>query len=117
MFKIVKIGDKDVPMLGMASANIYYRRVFGVDPLLMQDGSKELTPGENINLYLGMGFIMAKMAELKDRSAMLKLNEESYIEWLDQFENADMINAVLDIAAVYNGQSLSLSEKKTEDAR
>lgn len=117
MYQVVKIGDKDVPMLSMASVNVYYRRVFGADPLLMQDGTKELTPGENINLYLGMGFIMAKMAEMKGRENMLKLNEDNYIEWLDQFDNAELINAVLDIAAVYNGQNVSMSQKKTEDAR
>lgn len=117
MFKVVKIGDKDVPMLGMASANVYYRRIFGADPLLIQDGSKELTPGESINLYMGMGFVMAKMAELKDRQAMLKLNEGDFIDWLDQFQTDEIIDALLDIASVYNGQNLSLSEKKAEDAR
>lgn len=117
MFRIVKIGDKEVPMLAMASVNIYYKRVFGIDPLVLQDGSREMTPGENINLYLGMGFIMAKMAELKDRQKMRQLNEDDYIDWLEQYDNADLINAVVDIAAVYNGQNTSVSEKKSEAGR
>ena len=104
-------------MLGMASVNIYYRRVFGVDPLTLQGGERELTPGENVNLYIGLGFVMAKMAELKNRRELLTLNEDAYIEWLEQFDNADMVNAIVDIAEVYNGQSCALSEKKTEDAR
>ena len=33
MFKVVKIGDKEVPMMAMASTDIYYKRVFGEDPL------------------------------------------------------------------------------------
>lgn len=113
MYRVIKIGDKDVPMLAMSSVNIYYRRVFGVDPLVLLGKDEGMETGVAINLYMGMGFIMAKMAE-RNREQMKKLNEDMYLDWLDNFDNADMMNAMPEISALYNGQNTSQSEKKTQ---
>lgn len=116
MYREIKIGDKTVPMLAMASVNVYYKRVFGEDPLIKQGGKEEMSAGEAIDLYIGMGFIMAKMAE-GNREQMKKLNEDQFLDWLDSFDNADMLEAVPEISALYNGQGVPNSEKKTEDDR
>lgn len=114
-YKLVKIGGKEVPMMAMASINIYYRRIFGRDPIKIQT-AKDNDTGDRINLYMEMGFVMAKFYELKaDRKEMAKLNEDAYLDWLEQFEYADYVAAVGDIAEVYEGQTVSTSQEKKEE--
>ena len=36
MYKVVTIGEKEVPMLSMASTDLYYKNAFGEDPLKIQ---------------------------------------------------------------------------------
>lgn len=115
MYNIVKIGDKEVPMMSMASVDIYYRNVFHRDALKTQVGAMD--EADSVNFVLEMAFIMAKFAELNDRKEMLKLNEESFIEWLDQFDRVDLINALPDAQKTYEGQMLETADaKKNTDA-
>lgn len=115
MYKDVKIGDKTVPMLAMASANIYYRHTFGKDAIVVQ--ADATTVGQRLAFYSEMGYIMAMMAEAKgDRGKMMSLNEDSYVEWLDQFEAFDYTAALADIASVYEKQKLTTSKEKKAHA-
>ena len=59
MYKVVKIGDKEVPMLAMASSGIYYKRLFGEDPLKVVTAQND---GDSTTLRFLMGFILAKQA-------------------------------------------------------
>lgn len=113
MYDIVQIGEKDVPMLAMATVDIYYRHVFGEDPLVIQTRENP-DMADAFRLFQQMGFIMAKFAETKSRKDMLKLNEESYLEWLEQFERNDLIAALPDIRAVYDGEKRTASEEKKQ---
>lgn len=113
MFDTVKIGDKDVPMLAMASADVYYKHCFGADPLAVQT-QDDPPMSDVITLFQQMGFIMAKFAELKSRKEMLKLNEEAFIDWIEQFDRADLIKALPDIRAVYDGEKVTASEEKKQ---
>ena len=116
MYKSVKIGDKSVPMMAMASINLYYKRIFRRDPIKVQ-ADEGTTPGDKINLYLEMGFVMAKFAETKgDRKKMNQLNEDSYMDWLEQFELSDSMGAVNDIIEVYEGQKGVSSQEKKEES-
>ena len=113
MYDIVKIGDKDVPMLAMASVDIYYKNIFGIDPLTVQ--TKEDPPiSEVITLFQQMGFVMAKFAETKSRKEMLKLNEESFIDWIEQFDRTDLMEALPGIRAVYDGEKVTASQEKKQ---
>lgn len=116
MYKVVKVGEKEVPMLAMASANIYYKRVFGRDPIAMQaDG--DMSIGDNINFCMEMGYIISTMADAKgDRAKLATMSEDGYLEWLDQFDTAALVAAAPEIAAVYNGQNASASVPKKADA-
>ena len=106
MFTNVKIGDANVPMLAVASVNLYYKRTFGVDPIILQ-ADKEMSAGENIQFYMQMGYIMAQMAAADgDGAKMLNLNEDTYIEYLD---------AITAISEVYNGQNQPTSKEKKEN--
>ena len=113
MYDTVKIGDREVPMLAMASSAVYYRRVFGRDPLQTQVDLE--STGQRVAFYGEMGYIMAMMAEAKgDRDKLRKLNEDGYIEWLDQFSATDYNLAIPDIAAIYEGQQKPSSKPKNE---
>lgn len=114
MYNVVKIGDKDVPMLSMASVDVYYRHIFHKDAIKMQ--SQGMEEGELINFMCEMGFVMAKFAELKDRKEMLKLNEDNYLEWLDQFGRTAYLNALVDIRKTYEEQSLTSADAKKNNA-
>jgi hypothetical protein len=41
MFDVVKIGDKDVPMLAMASVDVFYRNIFHDDPIIAQTRNQD----------------------------------------------------------------------------
>lgn len=115
MYDTVKIGEKEVPMLAMATVDIYYRHCFGEDPLVIQTQDNP-DMARVIQLFQQLGFIMAKFAETKSRKEMLKLNEESYLEWLEQFERNDIIAALPDIRAVYDGEKATSSQEKKQDS-
>lgn len=114
MYNKIVIGAKEVPMLSMASVDLYYRNIFHEDPIALQ--TKGIDEGEMINFVLRMGFVMAKFAELKDRKEMAKLNEDSFLDWLDQFERNDIFAALPDIQKTYEGQMVTESTaKKNKD--
>lgn len=113
MFNLVKIGDSNVPMLSVASTDVYFRNIFHEDPIALQ--AKGLDEGSAINLFMRMGFVMAKFAECKDRKTMLSLNEEAYTEWLDGFDRAAYLNALADIQKTYEGQAVTSSDAKKKD--
>lgn len=110
MFNVVKIGDKAVPMLAMASVDVYYAHVFHEDPLKVQLKAED--EADSVNFVIRMAFIMAKYAETKTRKGMMELNEDAFVEWLDQFDRFDLINALPDVQKTYDGQQLSTAEAK-----
>lgn len=113
MFNNVKIGDKTVPMLSMASVDIYYRNIFHEDAIKLQ--TKTQDEGDIINFVMRMGFVMAKFAELKDRKEMNKLNEDAFLDWLDTFERSDYLNALPDVRMTYEGQTITDVDAKKKD--
>lgn len=115
MYNKIVIGKKEVPMLSMASVDLYYRQIFHEDAIKLQSG-KNFDEGDLINFVMRMGFVMAKFAELKDRKEMAKLNEDAFLDWLDQFERTDYLEALADIRATYEGQSLTESDAKKNNA-
>ena len=113
MYNLVKIGDKSVPMLAMASVDLFYRNIFHEDAVKLQASSPD--EGDIINFMSRMAFVMAKYAELRDRKEMNKLNEDNYLEWLEQFERMDFFNALIDVRLTYEGQQITSSDAKKKD--
>ena len=111
MYNIVKIGEKDVPMLSMASVDYYYKNIFHEDPIKLQIDKNE-DYGAIFVFMQKMGFVMAKFAEMKDRKEMLKLTEDSFYEWADGFERNDLVLALEDIQKTYEGQRVTGSTAK-----
>ena len=107
MYNVIKVGEKEVPMLAMASTDLYYKRIFREDAIKMQ--AKEMDEGDLINFVMKVGFVMAKQAEKAD---MKTLNEDSFIEWMDGFDRTDYINSLPDIRLTYEGQKVPSSDEK-----
>lgn len=114
MIREVTIGDKKVPMLAVASVNVYYKRIFREDALEMLSGDDSITVASRVDFIQRMGFIMAKLAESKQagKREIMQLNEDDYIEWLDDFDNGALIEATGEISALYMGQQAPTSKAK-----
>ena len=115
MYREIKIGGVSIPMKATAATALRYRHVFGQDLL-----TEFQTVGEDTALGMSaiqqLAFIMACAADPK--KDMTKLNEEAYIEWLDNFEPLDFAEVAEDVVSLYVGNTESLSEvkKKAGDA-
>lgn len=114
MYGVIQIGDKDVPMQSMASVDIYFKHIFGYDPIRLQATEDFANnEGERIDLTQKMGYVMAMFCEQKGNKEKLNaLREDDFIEWLDNFEREDLMNATLDIWMLYNGQKKKSSKAK-----
>ena len=117
MFKEIKIGERIVPMLCKASTNVYYKQIFGKDPILLQaDGN--MTAGEQVIFAQQLAFVMAKAAECNgDRSKMTCLSEDDYLEWLDDLEFMDLQAALQDVMSLYAASGKSTTSGKSSSAR
>lgn len=115
MYREIKVGKGTVPMLANGATPIRYRMIFKKD--LLNEFQK--TEGNNYSVATDtvseLAFILAKAAEKAD---MNKLNFETYIEWLEQFEPFDLTEALEDIVDMYVGNIETSSEvkKKAGDA-
>ena len=117
MYNTVKIGERMVPMMAMASCDVYYRNIFHEDAIKLQT-KKDLDEGDLVNFIMKMGFVMAKFYELKaDRKEMAKLNEDAYLDWLEQFEMMDMMTSFTDILDLWNIENLTHATAKKKNGR
>ena len=113
MKRTICIGDKSVDMVAVAALDVIYQQIFREDPLKIQIKLTEdpEAAASAIQFYNRMAFVMAKLAELPP-SEMMKLGEDDYIMWLMDFERADLIGAIGEIAGLYNGEKVTSSEAK-----
>lgn len=95
MFTTVQIGNKSVEMVANGATPIRYNNVF-------RDDFFAAMINEKVAAYtlMKLAYIMAMQAQGADMS---KLNEDSYIEWLEQFGANDIAEAAEDIMRVYQG--------------
>ena len=100
MQRDIKIGEETIPMRATAGTAYRYRQVFGGDLLqvLIKSAEDAVTNAETIETIQRLGYIMAASAEGKD---MNSLNEDGYIDWLDQFDAGDLIEALPSIMNTY----------------
>lgn len=113
MYKVITIGDKEIPMLAAASVNIYCKRIFGIDPL--KTVGQDMDYMDGIDLYQKVGFVMAKLAEcnkIGSFAQMNELNEDSYLMWLCDLDNGDFIEKTREIAELYIGANKPTGKPK-----
>ena len=115
MYREITVGKESIPMNANAATPIRYRHVFKGDVLKEFQSLGEDNTSVAIETISQLAFIMARAA---DGSDMNKLNEEQYMEWLEQFEPFDIANASEDIVSLYVGNTEGMSEvkKKARDA-
>lgn len=115
MYREITIGKESIPMKATGATPIRYRMVFKGD--LLNEFSKV---NDNYQVAIDtisqLAFIMAMSAD--SSVDMSKLNNASYIEWLDKFEPFDITNATDEIIDLYLGNTEGMSEvkKKAGDA-
>jgi hypothetical protein len=118
MYREIKVGEKSIPMLANGATPIRYRMVFGKD-IMTEFNKVNDDEGKATDSLSELAFIMAKAAEAQsEHKPMATLNQESFIDWLEQFEPLDLTLAAEDIINLYLGNEETLSEvkKKAGDA-
>lgn len=96
MYGEINIGSKTVGMLSNAASLYVYKNIFHEDFLKKL---QEENPDED--LFQKMGFVMAKMAEIDKPSELMKMNVDSFYEWLYQFDPLEVVLATEDISKLY----------------
>ena len=107
MYKEIQIGERTIGLKATASTTYRFKQVFKRDILkVMMDTSGAQQAEEDDVMRLA--YIMAMSARGEDMS---KLNEDSYIGWMDQFDPMDLFIAQEDILEVFQGN------RKTEETQ
>lgn len=111
MYKEIKLNTpngetRTVPMLANAATPIRYKMIFGKDLLhnvVSADGEID------IEIVSRLAFLMSKQSAKVDLRA---LNEEEYIEWLEDFDSMAFVNNARDIFDVYLSSKGNTSKAK-----
>lgn len=111
MYKVIKIGAKDVPMLANGATPYRYKQIFRAD--YFKQVTEDNSPATSIDVFTKMGFVMAMQAEKKD---MRKVSEDMFFEWLEQFESMDISNACGEIAVLIAGNEGTNADPKKQAA-
>jgi len=104
----IKIGDIDVGMVANAATPHVYKMIFHED-LFQKFNAAE----QDLESMQKLGYVMAKQAETDKLSELMKFNEESFYEWLIQFEFMDMMDALTAIVNLYQSQKKGTSVPKS----
>lgn len=109
MFGKVKIGTKNVELVATAATPYWFKQIFHDDFFIISQTVTDGNEGAAVDLFSKIGYIMAKQAEKAD---MRKLNEDTFIEWLEEFDPMDLALASGDIAMLYSGQTKTTAKPK-----
>lgn len=112
MFKNIEIGGITVPMLANGATPIRYRHVFHKD-IITEFQQAQDDYSKVVNSMPELAFIMAMQAKAQDGAIDLNLlNEDKYLEWVEQFGAMDLPMASEQIINLYLGNNATSSESK-----
>lgn len=112
MFNNVKVGGITVPMLANGATPIRYKHIFHKD-IISEFQMAENDYSKVASSIPELAFIMAKQAEAKEGKVDLNLlNENMFVEWVEQFGAMDLPLAADQIINLYLGQNVTTSEAK-----
>ena len=115
MYREIKVGKKIVPMVANGATALRYRHVFGKD-LIQELQQAQGDTSKGFNSLPELAYIMAKAAEAKEGKVnMSLLNEESFMEWLEQFDPMDVIMSAEAVINLYTGNTEANVEQKKEE--
>lgn len=109
MYKLITLGGHDVEMVANAATPYRYKQIFHEDLLQFLTGKKS---EEEQSLALQqLAYVMAMQGQKADFD---KLNFDTYMEWVEQFDAMDLINKAKagEIMAVYAGNQKTNSVAK-----
>lgn len=108
-------GMKKFPFLATGTTAYRYKQCFHQD-LMIALNNMEDTSDTNADMTVGdkLAYIMNAQAEKKD---MNKLNVDSFLEWADQFDGAELFLHMKDFVSLYLGSRQSTSKAKKEVSR
>ena len=104
----IKIGETDVGMVANAATPHVYKMIFH-DDLFQKFNAAE----QDIEAIEKLGFVMAKQAETDKLAELMKNNEDSFYEWLIQFDFMDMMDALAGVVNLYQSQKKGTSVPKS----
>lgn len=108
MYKDITIGSKTVGMAANALSPYLYKIVFHED-FLRAIQKDDPDP----DIFVKMGFIFMKQAEVKDLSKLTKLNENDFYKWVQEYEPLEIVLASGEISSLYYAQAKSSSVPKS----
>ena len=113
MFGVVEVGNNEISMVSNGATPYRFKQVFKRDLLKFfadaVDG--KVDDGDAADIAQKLGYIMAMQAEKAD---MMKLNEETFYSWMEQFESSDLVAAAEEIIGIYTGNMSQTSIPKKE---
>ena len=109
MFGKITIGKTDTEMVANAATPYWFNQIFKEDFFVKSQSVQDGNEGLAVDLFSKVGYIMMKQVEKAD---MRKLNNDTFIEWLSEFEPMDMALAAADIAQLYTGQTKGTAKAK-----
>lgn len=108
MQKDIVIGNETIPMKATAGTALRYRQVFGGDLLLELANVKKAKDITAVEPVQKLAYIMAVSAgENKERASF-----KDYMEWLDNFETVDLMEALPKVVYLYNASKAGVSTPK-----
>lgn len=113
MKKTIKIGEKEVALRASALTSQLYKNLFGEDLIKELPNIKD---NSGIDKMIGLAFVMNFQAEAKNAldEAKDKLTMRRYYEWLDSFEQMELLNAevITEITNLWLGNIQTLANAK-----
>lgn len=97
MFKKITIDGKELEFAANAATPFRFKQVFGKD-LFAILGNEQKAETEGVETVTQLAYIMAKQAEKAD---MNTLNENGFIEWLEDFGPMAFVNGAEEILNIY----------------
>ena len=97
MFKTITIDGKEIELAANAATPFRFKQVFHKD-LFAILGNEDKAETEGVEAVTKLAFIMAKQAEKAD---MNKLNDDGFMEWLEDFGPMAFVESAESILAVY----------------
>ena len=108
--------EKEFEFISNGMTQYRYRQLTGRD--LMKDVTKliddrqQLSDDADLTVSDKLAYIMNMSAVKAD---MNKINNETFYEWIEQFDSSNSINVMGEIISIYFGTKKSTSEPKKED--
>lgn len=108
--------EKEFEFVSNGMTQYRYRQLTGRD--LMKDVTKLVNDRQQLSDEADFT-VSDKLAYIMNMSAikadMSKLNDETFYEWIEQFDSSNSIRIMGDIISIYFGTKKSTSEPKKED--